>query len=279
MQIDDNPNKISAERRDYLANELDAPLDVSGCAPQWNRKLRTLSRDEYDKIRAHVHRIIPPDLCDPDEALHEALLVANKKFRYEGSLEGYVVKVAWRYAHYQYRKHRRQVGFENIDNEFEFYQYQESVLPFLQDPRYEESVDELFVQRIEQILYTMRDYRHRHTTSEAIRDARRVLGIFRESSNLGKGIGVDEYENAPINCDRRRDPYKKRPDRRLHNQTVARRQITLALMNALETTKKDVLSAAQSLRIATKQALHEGWLPDDPSLPENLCFQRRWIPG
>jgi hypothetical protein len=50
-------------------------------------------------------------------------------------------------------------------------------------------------------------------------------------------------------------------------------------MNVLETTKKDVQSASQSLRVATKQALHEGWLPDDPSLPENLCFQRQWIPG
>ena len=279
MQINDNPHNVSIERREHLADELDAPLDVSGCAPQWNRKLRALSREEYDKIRAHVHRIIPPDLCDPDEALHEALLVANRKFRYEGSLEGYVVKVAWRYAHNQYRKYRRQVGFENIDNEFEFYQYQERVLPFLVDPRYVEGVDELFVQRIEQILYTMRDYRQRHTASEAIRDARQILGIFRESSNLGKGIGVDEYENAPINCDRRRDPYRKRPDRRLHNQTIVRRQITQALMNVLETTKKDVQSAAQSLRIATKQALNEGWLPDDASLPENLCFQRRWIPG
>ena len=274
-----NLNMASVNPRDDLADPLDAPLDVSGLAPQWNRKLQALSRDEYDKMRAHIHRIIPPDLCDPDEALHEALLVANRKFRHDGSLEGYVVKVAWRYAHYQYRKYRRQVGFENIDNEFEFYQYQERVLPFLEDPRYVEAVDELFVQRIEQILYTMRDYRHRHTTREAIRDARQILGIFRESANLDKGIGVDEYEDAPINCDRRRDPYRKRWGRRVHNQTIVRRQITQALVNALETTKKDVQSASQSLRLATTQALREGWLLDDPPQSENLCFQRRWIPG
>jgi len=274
-----NLNMASVNPRDDLADALDAPLDVSGLAPQWNRKLQALSRDEYDKMREHVHRIIPPDLCDPDEALHEALLVANRKFRHDGSLEGYVVKVAWRYAHYQYRKYRRQVGFENIDNEFEFLKFQERVLPFLTDPRYVEVVDELFVQRIEQILYTMRDYRHRHTTSEAIRDARQILGVFRESANLGKGIGVDEYEDAPINCDRRRDPYRKRWGRRVHNQTIVRRQITQALVTALETTKKDVQSACQSLRLATTQALREGWLPGDPPQSENLCFQRRWIPG
>ena len=152
-------------------------------------------------------------------------------------------------------------------------------MPFLEDPRYVEAVDELFVQRIEQILYTMRDYRHRHTTSEAIRDARQILGIFRESANLDKGIGVDEYEDAPINCDRRRDPYLKRWGRRVHNQTIVRRQITQALVNALETTKKDVQSASQSLRLATTQALREGWLPGDPPPSENLCSQRRWIPG
>jgi len=279
MPIQCHLNNASVESRDRLADVLDAPLDVSGGAPQWNRQLPTLSQGEYENIRAHVRRIIPPDLCDPDEALHEALLVANKKFRYEGSLEGYVVKVAWRYAHYQYRKYRRQVGFENLDNEFEFSQYHERVLPFLADPRYVEAVDELFVQRIEQILYTMRDYRRRHTTREAIGDAGQILGIFRESANLGKGIGVDEYEDAPINCDHRRDPYRKRADRRLHNQTIVRRQITQALTNALETTKKDIQSACQSLRLATTQALREGWLPSDPAPMENPCFQRRWIPG
>ena len=279
MPIKPNSNIAPVARRDHRTDALDAPLDLSGGAPQWNRKLHTLSQGEYENIRSHVRRIIPPDLCDPDEALHEALLVANRKFRFDGSLEGYVVKVAWRYAHYQYRKYRRQVGFENLDNEFEFSKYHERVLPFLADPRYVEAVDELFVQRIEQVLYTMRDYRHRHTTREAIRDARQILGIFRESANLGKGIGVDEYEDAPINCDRRRDPYRKRAGRRLHNQTIVRRQITQALTNALETTKKDIQSACQSLRLATVQALCEGWLPSAPPLLENPYFQRRWIPG
>jgi hypothetical protein len=64
-----NPNMTSVNPRDDLAETLDAPLDVSGLAPQWNSKLQALSREEYDKLRAHVRRIISPDLCDPDEAL------------------------------------------------------------------------------------------------------------------------------------------------------------------------------------------------------------------
>jgi DNA-directed RNA polymerase specialized sigma24 family protein len=223
------------------------------------RKLMTITQDDYHELLANLTRIMRPGFCDPGDALNEALIVAMKKYDGNGSLKAFVTRAAWLYALEQYKKHaKRQITFSALTTDDELNEYLESVIAYTLDPRYVEGVDELFIQRIEQILYQMRDYRHRHTTTEAIADAKAILKLYRENANLGKGIGIDEYETAPEVFSRGK---YGRAGRRAHSHTQVRHAIVTRLADELETTAKDIYSACKALRNATLQALHEGWLP------------------
>ncbi len=132
--------------------------------------------------------------------------------------------------------------------------YLDQVLPYLDDPRYVEAIDELFIRRIEEILEGMYDWHFRHSTQEAIGHATQTLALFRDNANLGKGVGVDEYENTP-------PAVRKAPGKPTHNTKVVRGLVLDHLRDGLQTDRKDVSSALRALRLSTRQALHEGWLP------------------
>jgi hypothetical protein len=136
----------------------------------------------------------------------------------------------------------------------EFEDYLDEVLPYLEDPRYVEAVDELIIRRIEEILDGLYNWHFRHATREAIGDAHKMLSLFRENANLGKAIGIDEYENTPPAVTRGRG-------RPTHNTMVVRGLILDHLCDELQTKRKDVSSAFKALRLSTRQAIHEGWLP------------------
>ncbi|MBI4785601.1 MAG: hypothetical protein HY782_00940 [Chloroflexi bacterium] len=165
---------------------------------------------------------MPPQLCDPYDALSHGLLIALQKYKLQS------------------------------DQDFE--DYLDRVLPYLEDPRYVEAVDDLFVRRIEEILEGMYNWRFRFSTHQAIGDATKVLALLRDNANLGKGIGIDEYENAP--------PAKKdRIGRGPHNTKVVRHLVVEHLSEELQTDRRNIFSALKALRLSTRQALHEGWLP------------------
>jgi DNA-directed RNA polymerase specialized sigma24 family protein len=218
------------------------------------RKLQKMTQAEYNHLLATVMLVVPPQFCDPADALSHGLLIAVRKYDGRGKLTTYVSKCAYYYALQQVKKTRRQVTFTDLQNASEFEEYLDEVLPYLEDPRYVEAVDELFVRRIEEILDGMYDYRLRFSTRQAIADAHQILAMFRDNANLGKGIGIDEYESAP-------PAVKRRTGRPTHNTKIVRRAIVGHLSEELQTDKRDIFSAYKALRLSTRQALHEGWLP------------------
>jgi DNA-directed RNA polymerase specialized sigma24 family protein len=231
-----------AQKRSYVKRD-ETPLPERAARV---RKLQTITQAEYNQLLAIVKHIVPRQCCDPADALSHGLLIALRKYEGLGNLTTYVPKCAWYYALQQLRKRRHRVNFSDLQNESDFAEYLDQVLPYLEDPRYVEAVDELFIRRIEEILDSMYNYRSRFATRQAIANAHRILALLRDNANLGHGIGIDEYENAPTG-------------QPTHN--LVRREIVEHLCEELQADKRAIYSALKALRISTRQALHEGWLP------------------
>jgi hypothetical protein len=226
------------------------------------RKLQTMTQELYNELLANLSRTMRPGFCEPGEALNEAILIAMKKYNGEGSLKSFITRAAYLWALEQYKHYaKKQIAFTNLQTDQQFGDYLDSILCYTEDPRYVEAVDELFIQRIEQILYIRRGYPF-NTPPETVRHAKQILNLCRTNSNLGKGIGIDEYDNAPENIDhRKKNPYHHRFGRRFHNHTAVRHELIQHLCEELGTDPKDVHRACAALRVSTLQALHEGWLP------------------
>jgi hypothetical protein len=218
------------------------------------RRLYTLAQAEYDHLLIIVRAIVPPQFCDPCDALGHGLLIALQKYTGQGPLTAYVPRCAYLYSLQQVKKRRREVQFCELETNAEFEEYLDQVLPYLEDPRYVEAVDELFIRRIEEILESTYDWHFRHSTEEAIRHATQMLALFRDNANRGKGVGIDEYENTP-------PAVKKAPGKPTHNTKVVRGLVLDHLRDELQIDRKDASSALKALRLSTCQALHEGWLP------------------
>ncbi len=232
------------------------PTDRKPKANEWTtgvHKLQTLTQADYHRLLTIVKSIVPPNFCDPADALGQGLLIAIQKYEGHGPLTAFVPRCAFLYALQQAKKHRRQVNFSDLQTNEEFSDYLDHTLPYLEDPRYEEEVDELFIRRIEEILECSYDWRFRHSTREAIDNAMNVLALFRDNANLGKGIGVDEYEET-------QPAIKRSPGKPTHNTKLVRGLILDHLSEELAADRKDVSSALKALRISTRQALNEGWL-------------------
>lgn len=218
------------------------------------RSLTAITQEEWHKLYVLIKGTIPPHYCDPEDAVNEGLLIALRKYDGRGPLHSYVAACAWRYAFHKAKKRRHEVTFTDLKSEDELEEYLDEVGPYIEDPRYVEAVDELFVRRIEEILAALYDWHHRHSTHEAINDANRLLAILRDNANLGKGIGVDEYEiEAPRNKRQRGQPS--------HNTLIVRKLLIDHLRAEMQKSEQDVYSALKALRVSTRQALNEGWLP------------------
>ena len=218
------------------------------------RKLQTLTQADYQQLFYIIKAIVPPQLCDPYDALSHGLLIALQKYEGNGPLTAFVPRCAYLYGLQQAKKLRRQINFCELQNEEDFEDYLDRILPYLEDPRYVEAVDELFVRRIEEILASLYDWHFRFSTRQALGDATKLLSLFRDNANQGKGIGIDEYEETPPAArDRKRRP--------THNTKIVRHLIVEHLCEELQTDRRNIFSALKALRISTRQALHEGLLP------------------
>ena len=245
VQPDRSCSKLTANKSNPATTERAARV----------RKLQTLTQTDYNQLFHIIKAIVPPQLCDPHDALSHGLLIALQKYEGKGPLTAFVPRCAYLYGLQQAKKLRRQINFCDLQSEEEFEDYLDRVLPFLEDPRYVEAVDELFIRRIEEILQSLYNWRFRYATRQAIGDATKLLTLFRDNANLGKGIGVDEYENTP-------PLVRDRKGRPTHNTKGVRHLIVEHLSAELQADRRDIFSALKALRLSARQALHEGWLPD-----------------
>lgn len=238
---------------------MSTPLQVSAAErAERVRKMRRITQAEYNHLLATVILVVPRQFCDPADALSHGLLIALQKYDGGGKLTTYVSRCAYLYSLQQVKKRRRDVNFTDLQNESDFAEYLDEVLPYLEDPRYVEAIDELFVRRIEEILDGIYDWRFRFATRQAIDDAHQILALLRDNANLGKGIGINEYADGPLTAFKRGKPRIGRP---AHNTKLVRKMIVDHLSEDLQTDKRNIFSAYKALRISTRQALNEGWLP------------------
>jgi hypothetical protein len=244
------PLRSSRQVTDPPVNEVDAATCVIRV-----QELHALTHTTYHELRRIVYAIVPRRLCDPEDALNEGLLIALKKYAGLGKLTWYVPRCAFFYALYQAQKRKREVAFTDLQADNGRDDDLDNVLPYLEDPRYVEAVDEVFVQRIEEIIAALYDRRLRYATHRAKGDAVRILALFRENANLGRGIGVDEYENTPPSKVRLRG-------KPTHDTKLVRGLILDHLRDEMGVSRKDANIALKALRVSTHHALREGWLPN-----------------
>ena len=218
------------------------------------RKLHTLTQDEYAQMLRSVRAIVPSQYCDPYDALHQGLFLALQKFDGRGELGAFVCRCAFLYGLQQAQKRRRLVTFSQLEADPYICEDVEELLPALEDPRYVEAVDEMFIGRVEEILAGSYDRRFNSTSHRSINDANRALNLFRENANLGMGVGIDEYENTP-------PAMVHRPNKPTHDTKLVRGLILDHLRDELQISRDHASKALKALRVSTRQALHEGWLP------------------
>src|SRR3990172_2022284 len=125
-------------RAQHLANKSPTPPTQPPSPPTERaarvRKLQTLTQSEYNQLFYITKAIVPPQLCDPNDALGHGLLIALQKYEGKGPLTAYVPRCAYLYALQQAKKRRHQVNFCDLQSDAEFDDYLDGVLPFLDDP-------------------------------------------------------------------------------------------------------------------------------------------------
>ncbi len=87
------------------------------------RRLYTLTQAEYGHLLIIVRAIVPPQFCDPCDALGHGLLIALQKYTGQGPLTAYVPRCAYLYSLQQVKKRRREVQFCELETNAEFEEY------------------------------------------------------------------------------------------------------------------------------------------------------------
>lgn len=216
--------------------------------------------DDYDHMLRLVRRVVPKGVCDPEEALSEALVLASRQYDGSTKLTSYIAKRARWYAWNHHEREARHSSFcelpttEHADDD-ETDGYIERIIGGVTDPEYSEPIDRQFVERIKQILVTTKDSHKFYARPKVIPIAIEMLDLLRANANQGQGIGVDEWDNAPI----------KKPNHPNHYQVYRNKKQPLGvvrkkLAQMLDAQPINVSYAIKALRVSTALALREGWL-------------------
>ncbi len=218
-----------------------------------------LTQDNYDHLLRIVVQVVPRDLCDPTEALSEALLAATE--RYDGStkLTTFVAKFARFRAMNQHRHEVRHCSFvdlinEGVPDDDAGDDYVDQIIGGATDPEYIEPIDERFTERIKEILVETTDSHNNYARPNVIPVALALLEMLHANANQGRGIGVDEWENAPTRVPNHPN------DHLVSNTKQPLGVIRKKLATALNVPIYRVDYAIGGLRACTARALREGWL-------------------
>lgn len=216
------------------------------------------TQDEYDHLLKIVRLVVPEYMCDPTEAYSEGLLAAARMYDGSVCLSTYVSKCAWNYAIRAWQKAKRRILIDDLataEHQDDDNTYSEETLGADALP-YVEAIDDQFIARINEILIAMANYRLRHARPKVIELAADIVDMLRINANLGQGIGVDEYDNAPLKA-----PAWKNESLVHRNTIEPRAHIRDHIAQMLNASTANTTYAMIALRKSTRQAMHEGWLP------------------
>ena len=103
------------------------------CAERVGR-LWALTQDDYYHLFIIVRAIVPPQFCDPHDALSHGLLIALQRYDGRGPLTAYVPRCAYLYSLQQVKKRRREINFCDLQTDLDVEDYLDQALPFLEAP-------------------------------------------------------------------------------------------------------------------------------------------------
>lgn len=215
--------------------------------------------DDYDHMLRLVRRVVPKGVCDPEEALSEALVLASAEYNGSTKLTSYIAKRAWWYAWSQHKHESHKITFSQLPTQEhaddpEVNDYIDLLIGGSTDPEGSEPIDTRFVERIREILTSQKYGSAFYARRKVLPIALEILNLMRTNADLGKGIGIDEWENAPINVPNHPN------DRVKHNKKKPLGAIRKKLATTLNTQPINISYAIKSLRVSTALALREGWL-------------------
>jgi hypothetical protein len=219
--------------------------------------LQNLTQDEYNHLFRIVRLVVPPYLCEASEALSAGLLAAARNYNGEARLSTYVARCALHHALRVGKQCPRTTVFTDLrtgeragDNTV----YLEETIG-MEDPRYVEAIDDHLIARIYEILADLEDSRRCHVRPKVLALAAEILDLLHTNANLGKGVGIDEYDHAPPKAPEWKNQFKVE-----YNRLQPRTQINQNLARTLGANPSHVAQAMIALRQSTRQALREGWL-------------------
>jgi hypothetical protein len=158
-------------------------------------ELQNATPDLLAKCRMIVQKWVPTWLADPDDCLGDALEIALCKYDGRSQPAYFVGLVARRIAFRKWERSQRMTSLEEIEEDDRRFARS--------DPEPSESVDPELIQAIEDNLNGLigRNRAQRQTKwrrPPEIALARQALHTLAESANRDAGLGIDEYDNAPI---------------------------------------------------------------------------------
>ncbi len=220
-----------------------------------------ITQEHYDHLLKIVRLVVPEYLCDPEEAFSQGMLAATRMYNGSTCLSTYVTKCAMNYAIRMSKKAKRQIQFADLpgndhDQDENAAAYIDEIIGADDEMPYLEGIDDQFIERVNEILAEIANSAKRSTRHKVVELAEEILDELRIAANLGNGIGVDEYDNAPLKA-----PEYDHQAKVYRNTLEPRSRIIDHLADTIGASRINVVYAMIALRNCTRQALCEGWLP------------------
>lgn len=224
--------------------------------------LHHMTASELAHCRRIVYKRVPASFGDAEECLSDGLEVALKKYAGLSNLATFVAKCAHTSAlNYYTRRAKRQLSLDRMleDHRGKGDEDDRALADLLGqlDPELVEEVDPYLIERMRRALNEMVNYKVWHRRPSVIAAAHKMLSELCESANTDKGIGVTEYDDAPLKTqDARTRSHRDR------NSKIARREMYHHLAERYDTDDYTVKYVFTALRKSAEVALRERQLAE-----------------
>lgn len=219
--------------------------------------LHHMTKSDLARCRRFAYLRVSSSFGDTEECLSEGLEVALKKFKGDGYLSNFVAGCAYHSAlHYYTTRRKRLVSLDRIldDRRAGGDKDERSFADLLgyTDPEMVEDVDPKLIERMRCALDEMVNRKVWHRRPSVIAAAHKMLSELCESANTDKGIGVTEYDDAPLKTqDARTRSHRDR------NSKIARREMCRHLAEKYDEDAYTVKYVFTALRKSAEIALRE----------------------
>lgn len=216
------------------------------------------TEDDLARCRQAVRRRVWSYLGDPEEGLSHGLECAVTQYNGLGDVSHFVREYAYNHMRTFYQ--RRVKNHCSMDAPLEDHRSRQDneertlgdCLSYF-DPELIEDVDPYLIKRIRKALERLANRKIWHRRPSVIEGAQKILTDLTESANRDQGIGVSEYDEAPLKI--YLDSFERRVNPR--DTKIARRQMHQHLAGKYHTDDYTIKYVFGVLRKSTEIALRE----------------------